>query len=136
MQKVEGSSPFIRFRNPRKSGVFLFWKAWLRDFFSPFSPKVPAASRREVETDHRRTIATNSTSGVTGRRSWHDVHLLASAGFDVRNVAQSEVCGRDRVRLFVCCLLRHKFLPNFLPNQPDSASSNLTMAPLLAQTCG
>ena len=24
MQKVEGSSPFIRFENPRKSGVFLF----------------------------------------------------------------------------------------------------------------
>jgi len=24
MQKVEGSSPFIRFESPRKSGVFLF----------------------------------------------------------------------------------------------------------------
>jgi hypothetical protein len=25
MQKVEGSSPFIRFKNPRKAGVFV-WK--------------------------------------------------------------------------------------------------------------
>jgi hypothetical protein len=29
MQKVEGSSPFIRFENPRKSGVFVLWN-WRR----------------------------------------------------------------------------------------------------------
>ena len=37
MQKVEGSSPFIRFQNPRKSGVLLFGGAGNDVFFSPIS---------------------------------------------------------------------------------------------------
>jgi hypothetical protein len=44
MQKVEGSSPFIRFKNPRKSGVFVAIMAtWVPDVSQKRDPKLRPA---------------------------------------------------------------------------------------------
>jgi hypothetical protein len=66
MQKVEGSSPFIRFQHPRKSGGlrFCFWRGTGDEgFFSRFQPSACIPKVRQT------SVARTGVASHEGKRA-------------------------------------------------------------------